>query len=87
MLVGLNSLNKLFAQNPGKSKLDVSSVCQDCGRNLKIEIHATSGGFGIQNGALFEPQPDVFCTKCAECYQKRPALLEHKATFQEPRVS
>ena len=86
MLVGLNSLNKLFAQNPGKSKLDVNAICQDCGRDLKIEIHATSGGFGIQNGALFEPQPDVFCTKCASCYQKQPYLVTCKANTQAPRV-
>ena len=74
MLVGLDSLHKLFLQNPGKKRIEFTTTCQDCGCNLKLEIHATSGGFGIQNGVLFEPLPDVFRTKCAVCYQAKPQI-------------
>lgn len=86
MLVGIDSLNRLFALNPGKQKIEVVATCQDCGCDLTIEIHATSSGFGIQNGALFEPQPDVFCSKCAACYNKQPYLADCGKTALMPRI-
>jgi hypothetical protein len=87
MLVGIDSLHKLFSQNPGKKRLEVAATCQDCGCNLKLEIHATSSGFGIQNGALFEPRPDVFCTKCAACYQAKPHIVDCSDTELIPRIA
>ena len=87
MLVGIDSLHKLFAQYPGKKKIEVTGSCQDCGCDLNIEIHATSGGFGIQNGALFEPKPDVFCSKCAACYVKQPDLVNCDESARIPRIA
>ena len=87
MLVGIARLHKLFAQHPGKKMIEVIGICQDCGCDLSIEIHATSGGFGIQNGALFEPRPDVFCSKCAACYDKQPNLEDCSETARIPRIA
>jgi len=87
MLVGIDSLNKLFSQNPGKKKIEVATICHDCGCDLNLEIHATSSGFGIQNGALFEPQPDVFCTKCAACYQAKPHIAGCRDAELRPRIA
>ncbi len=42
----------------------------ELGRETIIEITPTSGGFGLQGGALFKCSPDGYLAKCPECYEK-----------------
>jgi hypothetical protein len=64
-------LKKMFEANPGKSTIVLKEKCSDCGCDLVIEITSTSGGFGLQGGALFKGSlPDEYFAKCPACCQR-----------------
>ena len=64
-------LKKMFEANPGKSTIVLKEKCSDCGCDLVIEITSTSGGFGLQSGALFKGSlPDEYFAKCPACCQR-----------------
>ena len=67
-------LRKMFEANPGKSTIVLKDKCSDCGCETIIEITPTSGGFGLQGGALFECTPDEYLVKCPDCYQVNPKI-------------
>ena len=48
-------LRKIFEANPGKSTIVLKDKCSDCGCETIIEITPTSAGYGLQGGALFNP--------------------------------
>lgn len=60
----------MFDANPGKSTIVLKEKCSRCGDDVSIEITPTSGGFGLQGGALFESSNDKFIAKCLNCYEK-----------------
>jgi hypothetical protein len=60
-------LRKNFDANPGGSTIVLNGKCSDCGCDTIIEITPTSGGFGLQGGALFKCSPDDFFAKCPDC--------------------
>jgi hypothetical protein len=63
-------LKKMFEANPEKSTIILNEKCSDCGCDVIIEITPTSGGFGLQGGALFKGSlPDEYFAKCADCCQ------------------
>ena len=62
-------LGKMFESNPKKSTIVLKGKCSDCGREATIDIAPTSGGFGLQGGALFKCSPDGYLAKCPYCYQ------------------
>ncbi len=49
-------LRKMFEANPEKPTIVLKDKCSDCGCKTIIEITPTSGGFGLQGGALFYPE-------------------------------
>ncbi len=63
-------LRKMFEANPEKSTIVLKDKCLDCGCETIIEITPTSGGFGLQGGALFKCSPDEYLVKCPACYEK-----------------
>lgn len=65
-------LRKIFEANPGKSTITLKDKCSDCGCETIINITSTSGGFGIQGGALFKHSSDKYLVKCHDCYQVKP---------------
>ena len=67
-------LKEMFEANPGKSKIVLTEKCSDCGRETVIEITPTSGGFGLQGGALFKHSPDDYLIKCHACYKADPIM-------------
>jgi hypothetical protein len=70
----LEILKKIFEANPDKSKIVVNGKCLDCGCDVIIEITPTSGGYGLQGGALFKRSNDEYCTKCPDCYKINPKI-------------
>ena len=62
-------LRKLFEANPEKSTIVLNGKCSDCGCETIIEITPTSGGFGLQGGALFKYSPEDYLVKCHDCCQ------------------
>ena len=70
-------LRKIFEANPGKSTIVLKGKCSDCGCETIVEITSTSGGYGLQGGALFKCSSDEYLVKCHNCYQVTNAL-SHK---------
>jgi hypothetical protein len=62
-------LRELFESNPEKSTVILNGKCSDCGCDTLIEITPTSGGFGLNGGALFKHSPDDYLVKCHDCYK------------------
>ena len=73
-LIGEESLVQLFEQNNLGIHLTIQDVCDHCGSYVEIRLTKTSGGYGIQGGALYESNPEKFCSLCPNCYQE---LGEH----------
>jgi hypothetical protein len=65
-------LRKKFEANPEKSTIVLKDTCSDCDCETTIEITPTSGGFGLQGGALFKCSPDRYIAKCPACYEENP---------------
>ena len=70
----LKILNKMFEANPERSTIVLKDKCSDCGCETIIEITPTSGGFGLQGGALFKCSPEGYLAKCPACYQVNPKI-------------
>ena len=62
-------LGKMFESNPEKSIIPLKDKCSECGREITVNITHTSGGFGLQGGALFKYLSDGYLMKCSDCYQ------------------
>ena len=67
-------LRKMFEANPEKSTNVLNCKCSDCGCKTIIEITQTSGGFGLQGGALFKCSADGYLVKCPDCCQVKPRI-------------
>ena len=72
-------LRKMLEANPEKSTNVLNGKCSDCGCKTIIEITPTSGGFGLQGGALFKYSPDNFFTKCPECLK----VCQHEKNWKD----
>ena len=68
----IDMLRKKFEANSGRSTIVLKSTCSDCGYDVIIHITSTSGGFGLQGGALFKRPTDGFFAKCSYCYKINP---------------
>ncbi len=68
----IETLKKLFKDNPEKSTITFKGKCSVCGVEVVIEVIPSSGGFGLQGGALFEYAHDVYFAKCPNCYKTNP---------------
>ncbi len=68
-LVKLNTLRQIFASNAPESPVFIRKKCSQCGCNVDIELHKTSGGFGLQGGILLE-MDDRTMAYCLKCYEK-----------------
>jgi hypothetical protein len=75
MLLRLDTLNKLFAGHSSTKPIRSRGICRDCGGEVEIAICRTTGGYGLQGGVLYEPEPKKFIAKCTECYQRGPELI------------
>jgi hypothetical protein len=67
-------LRKMFEANPEKSTIVLKGKCSDCGREATVDITPTSGGFGLQGGALFKCSADGYLVKCPDCCQVKPRI-------------
>ena len=67
-------LRKIFEANPEKTTIVLKGKCSDCGENVIIHITSTSGGFGLQGGALLGCLSDGYFAKCPACYKVNPMI-------------
>ena len=73
-LISLDTLGKLLRESSQKNPVVIKRNCRQCGCDLEIEIHKTSGGFGLQGGILFEADQQILAD-CLKCYQKHSVEL------------
>jgi hypothetical protein len=69
MIIGVESLDKMFARNDAASHCTYEGKCYSCGCDVEVEITKTSGGYGLQGGALYEPNPQNLLVLCKDCYE------------------
>ena len=60
-------LRKTFEANPGKTTIDLNEKCSDCGCEVIFSITRTSGGFGLNGGALLKGENESCLAKCPDC--------------------
>ena len=70
----IHMLRKIFESNPGRSTIALKTTCSDCGYEVILHITSTSGGFGVQGGALFGRSQDGYFAKCSDCYTDNPKI-------------
>ena len=78
MLIQINTLNQMFEHNPDKSHLSFNARCQNCGREVTIEIHHLSSGYGLSGGAIYESGFNRLVAKCEKCYHNNRDREERK---------
>jgi hypothetical protein len=70
----METLKKMFEANPDKSKIVLKDICSNCGCEITIDITLSSGGFGLQGGALFKSKLGGCIAKCPACYKNHPEI-------------
>jgi len=68
-------LKKIFESNPENSTIVLNDKCSACKREVVIEITPTSGGFGLQGGALFKNTVGSYSFTCPDCYKVIPKTV------------
>jgi len=63
-MMTIQRLHELFDENPEQAKLGFDGSCHDCGKEVRVGVALTSEGFAISGGAVYEPEPGIFFTKC-----------------------
>jgi hypothetical protein len=76
-MVDIDTLKKILKDNPEKPTIRFKGNCSVCGVEVVIEAIPSSGGFGLQGGALFEYNPDVYVALCPNCYKTNPKIQDH----------
>ena len=65
-------LKELFNGSSNKSRIELNDTCSVCKSKVTIKITPTSGGFGLQGGALFKSFAGGYYAKCPDCYKVNP---------------
>jgi hypothetical protein len=72
----IERLKKIFKASPEKSTIILKDKCSDCGCDVVIKITSTSGGYGLQGGALLGCSTDGYFVKCPKCYRLNPRIAD-----------
>ena len=70
LIIGVESLEKLFEQNSNPEQYNFHCNCHHCGCSVEVEITKTSVGYGMSGGVLYETNPQNFLGLCVDCYEK-----------------
>jgi hypothetical protein len=82
MIMGVEKLHDLFDNHPDKNAIGFEGKCHDCGCDVTVDVSLRQEGFLIQGGAVYEPKPEQYFTKCDACFQKNRQLTD----FQQCEV-
>ena len=81
MLISLSRLKKIIDDTIEGETGIIHNKCIDCGFPVEVEVHKTSGGYGLLRGILYEVEDRVYA-KCLDCYKNDPKI-NHKFESQE----
>lgn len=85
-MMTIQRLHELFDENPEQATLGFQGNCHNCGKDVSVAVALTSDGFVINGGALYEPEPGRFYTKCEACFQENPRLSHYRRCEVYSRV-
>lgn len=64
--IDLKKLNSIYRDNQS-SPLVIQSTCHMCGLPVSVQIFKTSGGYGLNNGALYVTADGNLLVRCTSC--------------------
>ena len=67
-LVGTEKLNELFLKKENTNHYYYRNQCNHCGCGIEIIITKTSGGYGLEGGAICYNILQKFYGICTDCY-------------------
>lgn len=85
-MMTIERLHDLFESHSGSTMLNFEGKCHDCKKDVNVMVALGPEGFAISGGALFEPEPDKFYTKCDDCYRTAPSLSGYRKCEVYSRV-
>ena len=68
-LLTFNRLHHLYGEHDRSGAIILESKCTQCDIEVKIEIHPTATGFGMNGGAIHLNKDWQFSTKCLKCHR------------------
>ncbi len=77
MVIGVESLHRMFKQHIYTNKCSYSGRCDNCGCNVNVEITKTGRGYGLQGGVLYESNIHSFLILCMHCYEKTDKQIQN----------
>lgn len=85
-MMTVERLHEMFDQNENRNTIGFRGRCHDCGREVNVAVSLSLEGFRISGGAVFEPEPEQFFTKCDPCFEKNPKLTHFQKCEVYSRV-
>ncbi len=85
-MMTIERLHGLFESHADSTMLSFEGNCHDCKKKVNVRVALGPEGFAISGGALYEPEPDKFYTKCDECYRTVPKLSGYQKCEVYSRV-
>ena len=85
-MMTVQRLHEFFDENADKHMIGFEGKCHDCGCDVKVGVSLVPEGFMISGGAVFEPEPQQFFTKCDNCYENNPKLTNFQKCEVYSRV-
>jgi hypothetical protein len=70
MIIGAESLNRIFERYNNANAFRYEGKCHKCDCDTKVEITKTAGGYGLQGGVLYESNMQNFLILCSGCFRK-----------------
>ena len=86
MVIGIESLDRMFEQNNDANHSKYGGRCHNCGCDVEVEITKTAGGYGLQGGVLFEAVQHNFLILCADCYEKSGRQIHDPLYSTSPEI-
>ena len=69
-LVRTEKLDELFLKKKNTIPFCYRNQCRHCGRGIEVIITKTSGGYGLEGGAICQNNLQKFYAICNDCYEE-----------------
>jgi hypothetical protein len=71
----LKKLDQLYEKHNRSIPLVVNANCCECGVGVRVEIHKTLSGYGLNNGFVFATGDGQLMARCSLCHQSEKILM------------
>jgi len=74
----LKKLDQLYEKQKTSIPLVLNAYCCECGVVVRVEIHKTLDGYGMNGGFVFATDDDQLMARCIHCHQSKKILIIKK---------